>query len=291
MMTKRRLGRWPAWQQMTQPETFVFTKLMTGSFRIGVSQNLVTRAIAEVYELDKTVVAHRLMGDWKPTTTTFEDLILKENQDDHLSRPYPFYLAHPVDTEVVPDLGNITEWQAEWKWDGIRSQVIVRGGQLYVWSRGEELITDKFPEFAVLAALPDGTVIDGEILPYRDGRPMTFAALQTRIGRKNVTKKILESAPVVLMAYDLLEWAGEDQREVPLQKRRAQLEQLHQQFDDIPVFRLSTVVETEGLGRLLRPYESARVSTTPRVLCSSENLLRIRWVANGATGGSGKWTR
>ena len=247
-----------AWQQMTQPETFVFTKLMTGSFRIGVSQNLVTRAIAEVYELDKTVVAHRLMGDWKPTTTTFEDLILKENQDDHLSRPYPFYLAHPVDTEVVPDLGNITEWQAEWKWDGIRSQVIVRGGQLYVWSRGEELITDKFPEFAVLAALPDGTVIDGEILPYRDGRPMTFAALQTRIGRKNVTKKILESAPVVLMAYDLLEWAGEDQREVPLQKRRAQLEQLHQQFDDIPVFRLSTVVETEGWAALKALRERSR---------------------------------
>ena len=247
-----------AWQQMTQPETFVFTKLMTGSFRIGVSQNLVTRAIAEVYELDKTVVAHRLMGDWKPSTTTFEDLILKENQGDHLSRPYPFFLAHPVDTGVVPDLGDIDDWQAEWKWDGIRSQVIVRNGQLYVWSRGEELITDKFPELSVLAALPDGTVIDGEILPYRDGQPLTFAALQTRIGRKNVTKKILASAPVVLMAYDLLEWAGKDRRAAPLHERRSQLEELHRQFDELPAFRLSTVVTAKDWTALRELREQSR---------------------------------
>ena len=248
-----------AWQQMTQPETFVFTKLMTSSFRIGVSQNLVTRAIAEVYDLDKTIVAHRLMGDWKPSTTTFENLILQHNAGDQLSRPYPFFLAHPTDAELVAGLGPATEWQAEWKWDGIRSQVIVRGGKLYVWSRGEELITDKFPEFAPFeTALPDGTVIDGEILPYTLDQPLPFAALQTRIGRKNVTKSILKSAPVILMAYDLLEWQGADIREKPLSERRKLLEALQAQHAELSVFQLSVIVEADDWEALKELRERSR---------------------------------
>ena len=248
-----------AWRQMTQPEAFVFTKLMTSSFRIGVSQNLVTRAIAEVYDLDKTIVAHRLMGGWKPDGTTFEDLILKENKEDQLSRPYPFFLAHPTDTELVEALGTVAEWQAEWKWDGIRSQVVVRGGQCYVWSRGEELVTDKFPEFAPFEkVLPDGTVIDGEILPFAEGQPLPFASLQTRVGRKNVTKAILKSAPVILMAYDLLEWEGIDIREKPLSERRALLEDLHGQHSELPIFRLSTVVEARDWEELRQLRERSR---------------------------------
>ena len=248
-----------AWRQMTPPETFVFTKLMTSSFRIGVSQNLVTRAIAEVYQLDKTIVAHRLMGDWKPSTTTFHDLILKEDQGDQLSRPYPFFLAHPTDAEQIASFGPVEDWQAEWKWDGIRSQVIVRGGKLYVWSRGEELITDKFPEFAPFeTALPDGTVIDGEILPYTLDQPLPFAALQTRIGRKNVTKSILKSAPVVLMAYDLLEWQGADIRETPLSERRKLLEALQARHTELPIFKLSTVVEAADWTELAELRERSR---------------------------------
>ncbi len=248
-----------AWRQMTQPETFVFTKLMTSSFRIGVSQNLVTRAVAEVYELDKTIVAHRLMGDWKPSTTTFENLILQHNAGDQLSRPYPFFLAHPTDAEQIASFGPVEDWQAEWKWDGIRSQVIVRGGKLYVWSRGEELITDKFPEFAPFeTALPDGTVIDGEILPYTLNQPLPFAALQTRIGRKNVTKSILKSAPVVLMAYDLLEWQGTDIREKPLSERRKLLEALQAQHGELPVFQLSVIVEADNWEALRELRERSR---------------------------------
>ena len=248
-----------AWQQMTQPESFVFTKLMTSSFRIGVSQNLVTRAVAEVYNLDKTIVAHRLMGQWKPDETTFEDLILKENQGDDLSRPYPFFLAHPTDTELVEELGSVDEWQAEWKWDGIRAQVVVREGHLSVWSRGEELVTDKFPELGPFEEmLPSGTVIDGEILPFSNDQPLPFAALQTRIGRKNVTKAILQSAPVILMAYDLLEWEGEDIRTVPLSERRQLLEQLHRQYDDFPIFRLSTIVAATDWDALKQLREHSR---------------------------------
>ena len=246
-----------AWQQMTQPESFVFTKLMTGSFRIGVSQNLVTRAIAEVYELDKTIVAHRLMGNWKPNNTTFNDLLLQENHEDRLSRPYPFFLAHPTDTELVEELGSISQWQAEWKWDGIRSQIIVRDSQLYIWSRGEDLLTDKFPEFAPFSkAIPDGTVIDGEILPFSKAQPLPFAALQTRIGRKNVTKSILKSAPVILMAYDLLEWEGIDIRNKPLSERRALLESLHWQHPDL--FRLSVIVEADDWNQLKQLRERSR---------------------------------
>ena len=146
----------------------------------------------------------------------------------------------------MTDLGEASEWQAEWKWDGIRSQLICREDQLFVWSRGEELITDKFPEFdAFREALPPGTVIDGEILPFHNDQPLSFAKLQTRIGRKNLTKKVLKDAPVILMAYDLLEWQGEDIRERPLLERRQLLETLHAQVKEhVPSFWLSTIVES-----------------------------------------------
>nr|WKN36312.1 ATP-dependent DNA ligase [Tunicatimonas sp. TK19036] len=249
-----------AWRQMTQPEQLVFTKLMTSSFRIGVSQNLAIRALAEQYNIDKTLVAHRLMGNWHPNKVTFESLVLEENHEDNLSRPYPFFLAHPVTNEDVPNLGEIDEWQAEWKWDGIRSQIIVREGKLYVWSRGEELITDKFPELQLFQEfLPDGTVIDGEILPYKNDQILPFALLQTRIGRKNLTKSILKNAPVIIMAYDLLEWEGQDVREWPLVKRRATLETLQQELhQQIPPFQLSTVVNADSWEVLAELREQSR---------------------------------
>ena len=249
-----------AWQQMTQPERFVFTKLMTSSFRIGISQNLITRAVAQAHDLDQKIVAHRLMGEWRPDNTTYEELILHHNEADQHSRPYPFFLAHPVETHAVTELGEASEWQAEWKWDGIRSQLICREDQLFVWSRGEELITDKFPEFdAFREALPAGTVIDGEILPFHNDQPLPFAKLQTRIGRKNLTKKVLKDAPVILMAYDLLEWQGEDIRERSLHERRQLLETLHAQVKEhVPSFWLSSIVESADWEELKALREDSR---------------------------------
>ncbi|MEM9676063.1 MAG: ATP-dependent DNA ligase [Bacteroidota bacterium] len=249
-----------AWQQMTQPEQFVFTKLMTSSFRIGVSQNLAIRALAEQNQLDKTLVAHRLMGNWNPNTVSFKSLVLEENQEDNLSRPYPFFLAHPVNTEEIPDLGPVSDWQVEWKWDGIRSQIIVRENKLYIWSRGEDLLTDKFPELAVFREnLPSGTVIDGEILPFSDGEILPFSVLQTRIGRKIVTKTILKNAPIVVRAYDLLEWDGDDIRESPLEKRRKQLKELYENTkESIPPFQLSDVVEAADWKVLANLREQSR---------------------------------
>ncbi len=208
------------WQSHTTKERFVFNKLITGSFRIGVSQSLMVAALAQFTTVDKNKIFHRIMGNWNPQEISFHDLIYSENKDDDLSKPYPFYLAYPIE-DTPEGLGNPEEWQAEWKWDGIRSQLIKRNGQLFLWSRGEELITDKFPEVMQMAQLlPDNIVLDGELLPYID-RPLPFNVLQTRIGRKNLTPKILKEAPVIFMLYDVLEYKNEDVRDLPITVRRS----------------------------------------------------------------------
>lgn len=233
-----------AWKVLAKEERFVFNKLITGSFRIGVSQNLVTQAVAAVVGKETSEISHRIMGNWDPLSTTFERLILTDNQEDDLSRPYPFCLAHPLDASPA-SLGNPNEWLIEWKWDGIRGQLIKRQGEIYLWSRGEELISDKFPELLEMAAsLPDGLVLDGEILPFRDDSPLPFGVLQTRIGRKNLTKKLLLDAPISFMAYDVLEFNDIDIREKPMFERRQILESVFTP-DSPSRLRLSHVIKRE----------------------------------------------
>ena len=215
-----------AWSELDTPQRFIWNKLITGELRVGVSQLLVIRALAQVSGLKADLLSHRLMGTWEPTPAFYESLIAADSGESDISRPYPFFLAHPLEGEPAA-LGPVLEWQAEWKWDGIRSQVIRRGGQPFIWSRGEELVTERYPELIRLAEhLPDGTAIDGEILPWKEGRVLPFAHLQKRIGRKTIGKKLLDDVPVVLMAYDLLENAGIDLRDRPLSERRQQLEVL-----------------------------------------------------------------
>ncbi|MBW3468077.1 ATP-dependent DNA ligase [Arthrospiribacter ruber] len=215
-----------AWSVLNRDEKFIFNKIITGGFRVGVSQNLVTQAVANAFDMEKTEVAHRLMGDWHPDHVTFEDLILSKNPSDDLSRPYPFYLAHPLEKDLS-DLGELEDWQIEWKWDGIRGQVIHRNKEVFIWSRGEELVTEKFPELEEMSRqLPENCVLDGEIIAYENGAPLPFSLLQTRVGRKNLSKKILAEAPVSFIAYDVLEYDGKDLRERPLRERRKILEKL-----------------------------------------------------------------
>src|SRR5260221_3003850 len=220
------------WGRMNKEERFLFNKLITGGFRIGISQKMIVNALARTIGVEASIIAHRISGDWDPAATSFSALLSEEGAGSDLSRPYPFYLAYALE-EDLPSLGNPEEWQAEWKWDGIRGEVIKRKGQFFVWSRGEELMTDRLPEYQEFKdRLPDGTVLDGEIIGLgsspeaADFLPLPFAALQTTIGRKNLTKKHLNEVPVGFITYDLLEYGGEDWRNKPLEKRRAQLEQV-----------------------------------------------------------------
>lgn len=215
-----------AWREMDDAQRFVWNKLITGEFRVGVSQSLVTRALAQVSGVDAAVIAHRLMGDWQPTPDFVRQFLSKDSSDADISRPYPFCLAHPLEGSVEA-LGAIADWQIEWKWDGIRSQLIRRQGRVFLWSRGEELITDRFPEIAAVAErLADGVVIDGEVLPWKDSAPLPFAQLQRRIGRKALGGRILSDVPAALLAFDLLELGGADVRSEPLEWRRSRLAQI-----------------------------------------------------------------
>ena len=225
------------WQQLNYYERFVFNKLITGGFRIGVSQKLMTRALSKSTGIDEDILAYKLMGQWDPSRISFRDLVLEERESDYLSKPYPFFLAYALDGDVR-ELGDVRDWYGEHKWDGIRAQVIFRKGQHFVWSRGEELVTDKYPEFNILnSIIPNGTVLDGEILPYIQGNIGAFNDLQTRIGRKNITKSLLEKVPVILKAYDLLEWEENDIRSLPYETRRNNLETLMSNLtlDHIPL--------------------------------------------------------
>ena len=207
-------------------QRFILLKLLTGELRLGVSQTLVVRALAQAGELPTTTIAARLMGDWQPTAEWYASLIAHGETADDRSRPYPFYLASPLEEDIAM-LGDPKEWLIEWKWDGIRAQLIRRGDAVHLWSRGEELITHRFPEIAAAAThLPDGTVLDGEVLAFRDDRPLPFSALQQRIGRQKLVAQMVRTVPVVFMTYDVLEQHGRDVRVEPLSWRRAKLDEL-----------------------------------------------------------------
>ncbi len=211
------------WSRLPRLQLFLLNKLLTGEFRVGVSHTLVVRAVSHAAALPAAVVEHRLMGHWEPSAAAFQMLVAAEGPDDDPSRPYPFCLASPLEAGVQP-LGDRREWLVEWKWDGIRAQVIHRGGTVFVWSRGEELITERFPEIAAAASgLPPGTVLDGEVLAYADGMPRPFADLQQRIGRQRKVREVAVRVPVVFVAYDVLEDGGADVRARPLSDRRARL--------------------------------------------------------------------
>lgn len=214
------------WMETPVEERFIFNKLITGNFRIGVSKQLVIKALTLTYNKPENEMAHRLMGNWHPSETSIDKLLVADFSGKRSFEPYPFFLAYQLDKEPE-DLGDIQDWFIEHKYDGIRGQIIVRNKQLYIWSRGEDLMTDKFPEFHPLTALiPDGTVLDGEIIPFKDGKILPFALMQTRIGRKQLSKRFLETAPLIMICYDLLEFEGKDIRTYPLSKRRKLLEEL-----------------------------------------------------------------
>ncbi len=296
----------PLWAQLDRASLMLCLKLITGSFRVGVSKLLVTRALAQMAGLDSKRVAQRLVGytdlSHRPVADSYLKLIAEESSDEHAQRggqPYPFFLAHslqqPVD-QFDTLLGPSSDWQVEWKWDGIRAQLVKRDGRLWIWSRGEELVSDRFPELhSLTASLPDGTVIDGEIVVWKTPPPadvapedfslddasstsadapavQPFALLQQRIGRKTLSKKILEEIPVVVLAYDLLEWQGEDWRSRPQHERRTQMEQVIAQAAD-PVLRPSPVLTGEDWLDLGRQREASRALGVEGMMLKARDSL------------------
>ncbi|MEL6564960.1 MAG: ATP-dependent DNA ligase [Pseudomonadota bacterium] len=272
-----------AWNQLSTTHRFLFNKLLTGGFRVGISQKLMTRALARATDKDEAELAHRLMGDWDPASITWDALITEDDPAANASRPYPFYLAYALE-EAPEALGEPSDWQAEWKWDGIRGQLILRGGDHFVWSRGEELMTHRFPEFArAVDFVPPGTVIDGEVLAWGDNQPQSFNALQPRIGRKTVPKKLLQDAPVILYAYDLLEWQGADLRQTPLSDRRKQLESLCATLPEDAPIKLAPLVPFDSWDAL------AHIRTTARE-AQAEGLMVKRRASPYLTGRKkGNW--
>ncbi len=271
-----------SWQGMNKSEQFVFNKLITGGFRIGISQAAMVNALSKALSVDADKVSHRISGHWDPSTITFDELLGEHGINTDSSKPYPFYLAYAIE-EDLSTLGEPAEWQAEWKWDGIRGQMIKREDELFVWSRGEGLMTDKFPEYhSLLPLLPNGTVLDGEIIPAVDGRPLAFALLQTRIGRKNVTKKQLQESPICFFAYDLLEWEGVDWREKPLTERRAKLEEIVKAINH-PTLLLSEVVSFSSWDEL------AELRGTSRELGAEGFMLKRKASIYGTGRRRGDW--
>ncbi|HVW01567.1 MAG TPA: ATP-dependent DNA ligase [Planctomycetaceae bacterium] len=247
-----------AWAQMDHEQRLVWNKLITGSFRVGVAQQLVVRGLSETSGVPAATITHRLMGNWQPSADFVQRLLAPETPDADLSRPYPFFLAHPLE-DAPAALGQPQDWQAEWKWDGIRAQLIRRNGKTFLWSRGEELITEKYPELLDDAAkLPDGTVLDGELLAWKHGRALPFAQLQKRIGRKQPGKKILQDVPVALLAFDLLEVGGQDLRDRELRHRRTALAELIGKTSGLTRILLSSVFQEGDWGTLAQRREESR---------------------------------
>lgn len=272
------------WSQLDGDSCFVFNKLITGGFRVGVSKTLVNRALAEVAEVEPASMAHRLMGDWQPTAENYRQLFAAEQAGDDPARPYPFCLAYPLDDREPASLGPIADWQIEWKWDGIRAQLIKRGAEVLLWSRGEELVGEQFPELVEAAAhWPERVVLDGEILAWDtavDG-PAPFAALQRRLGRKKVGPKLRREVPVVFMAYDLLEHEGRDRREASTAERREELESFAGNGRD--ALRLSPLVEAGSWEELASLRERSRQHRVEGL------MLKARAAAYSAGRRKGEW--
>ncbi len=270
------------WASLEGTERFVFNKLITGNFRVGVSSLLVVRAIAQAFALDAKVVAHRLTGDWSPSDAMWAKLVHPDSSATDSANPYPFFLAHPL--EGGPQsLGDRGDWLAEWKWDGIRAQLIRRGDVAALWSRGDEPIAVQFPEIMADAGkLPD-CVLDGEILAWKDGRVMPFAALQKRLGRKSPGKKVMADSPVIFLAFDLLELAGGDWRERPLHERLAKLAKVVHAIPGGSVFDTSSQVRAPD-------WETLAVARAGSRAMGTEGLmLKRRDSAYGVGRTKGAW--
>jgi DNA ligase-1 len=245
------------WHGLEAQERLLFNKLIGGSFRIGVSKKTLVNALAKLTNIDANQLMHSIIGNWDINSITFDELLSGSHINYDNSKPYPFCLAYALEKEL-DELGDVNDWQAEYKWDGIRGQIVKRNGELFIWSRGEELVTQQFPELtAVFETWTHDFVIDGEILAIKDSSVLLFNDLQKRLNRKNISKKLLEDVPVGFYAYDIMEFENKDIREESLAERRKKLELIFQQ-NTAENIKLSEVVEVKQWSDLHEIREGSR---------------------------------
>ncbi|MDH6253779.1 DNA ligase-1 [Chryseobacterium sp. H1D6B] len=261
-----------SWDGLDYTERLIFNKLLGGSFRIGVSGKTLINALTKYSGQETSALMHSMMGKWNPDEISFQELISAEKINPDNSRPYPFCLAYPLEKEL-PELGTPDEWLIEYKWDGIRGQIIRRNDEVFIWSRGEELVTEQFPEItAAIQAMKGNFVLDGEILAVKDGKVLNFNELQKRLNRKNITKKMLADIPIEVFAYDLIELEGNDLREKPISGRRAMLEELllNQEPENI---KLSESIDFENWEDLNQIRENSREINSEGLMLKQKNSV------------------
>lgn len=254
---KEKISRW--WKTSSRLQCFIINKILTGNLRVGVSELLTVRALEQAFRIPQAKLLYRLQGEWEPKANFFKQLTTFENEALYDSwTPYPFCLAYPLD-KSLHELGNIDEWFLEWKWDGIRAQLLFRNKNLQIWSRRNELLTKQFPELMLDAGyFPENCVLDGEILAYSQKSPLSFSDLQKRMGRKHVTAQVQKRYPIAFMAYDILEWRGKDVRSLSLSERRKLLENLFHSFPKTVPFFISEKIISNSWDELLKKREEAR---------------------------------
>lgn len=260
------------WRHSDFKSCFLLNKLLTGGLRVGISTQLVIRALAELAQLPEATIAARLAGKWQPSAASFEKLLSPHSAEEASAvRPVPFLLANPIEGEV-PDIGTPNEFQAEWKWDGIRGQLVFSPEASLLWSRGEEDISNSFPDLVSQAAqvLPLNSIIDGEVLAWQDGAPLPFASLQKRINKKNPSKKLQQEIPVRFLAYDLLWLHGEDLREKPFEERRTKLAELLDTHDH-SVVRISPEIRFESWQQLAEVRKESRASRAEGIMLKNRS--------------------
>lgn len=262
-----------SWDSLNIAERFIFNKLISGNFRIGVSGKMLVNALAKQSNTPANEIMHSIMGKWNPEEITYQELIAGAHVNTDNSWPYPFCLAYALDQEPA-SLGAVQDWQVEWKWDGIRGQIVKRGGELFIWSRGEELVTDQFPELHFLKEMvPDGTVLDGEILAIKAGKVLPFSILQQRLNRKTIAKSQLENIPIGFYGYDLLEYQGTDQRDKPLKDRRKRLEKLISEIPEQEILLLSPMVEAKTWTQLTELRAGSRAMNSEGLMLKKLDSL------------------
>ena len=259
-----------SWNGLDYTERFIFNKLIGGSFRIGVSKKLLINALSKYSEIDSSQLMHSIMGKWNVEEENFQDLISGTNINPDNSKPYPFCLAYPIEKEIH-ELENPEDWQAEYKWDGIRGQLIKRNKEIFLWSRGEELVTPQFPELvSALEKMEGDFVLDGEILGVVDNQVLNFNELQKRLNRKTITAKMLKEIPVKSFVYDILEFNGEDLREKPLSERRAILEKLINENPHENI-KLSEIIQYKNWEELTEIRSNSRENNSEGLMLKQKN--------------------